>query len=147
MNSLPPPRLVSFSRCFRDFLCLPVNSYLPQCLQSDVFSGSSEHRFARGSGHLSQGFTVCESTSSHLFISCNCKRGQINLLPIPVEQFTLSISIGRWFVTMIRGWSDERASSDSHWCLFHLAAWTTVFSGEEKAPVVEYCLVGCSVSL
>ena len=58
--------------------------------------------------------------------------------------FPLSFSVGRWIVIMIGRWSDYRVSSGSQSYLSRKAAWTIVTSGEEKAPVAGFCLVGCS---
>ena len=124
-------------------LRLPVLSFHPNCLQFGMFLGSSEQRFVRGSVHLSKGFTISESTSSHLFINCCCKCSQIHFLPIPVELFSpLCFSVGQWIVaTMVR------VSSGCQSYLSSMAAWMIVASGEEKSPVAGSCLVGCSGSL
>ena len=120
-------------------LRLPVLSCHPNCLHFDVFLGSSEHRFVRGSVHLSRGFNISESTSSHLFINCCCKRSQIPFLPIPVEPFPpLSFSVRRWIVIIIGRWSGYQVDPWSY--LTRMAAWTMVSSGEVKVPVPGSCL-------
>ena len=136
MNSQLHTKIVSFSLCFRDFLYLPVLFCHPRCLQSDVFSGSSEHRFAKGSAHLSLGFSISESASSQLFINCYCESSQIPFLQIPDEPlFPLSLSVGRLIVIRMGRWSDDRISSGSQSYLSRKTAWAIVTSGEEKAPV------------
>ena len=133
MNSLPLPKLVSFPLCCRHFSDLPILSCHPHCLQSDVCSGSSEYFFAKGSVCLSQGFIICGSTSSQLFINCCCIRGQILLLPILDEPFfPISFSVGRWIVLRMGRWSDDRVSNGSQSYLSRKAAWRIVASGEKK---------------
>ena len=91
VNCQPLSMLILFPLCFRDFLYLPVLSCHPQCLQSDEFSGSSQHHFAKGSVHLSQGFFVCESMPTELLLY---KRPD-PILPIPDKPFfCICFSVG-----------------------------------------------------
>ena len=114
VNCQPLPKLVLFPLYCLDFSHLPVLSCHPNCHQSDVFSGSSEHRFAKGSVHLRQGFNICESTFPQLFINCCRKSGQIPLLPISDEPFSpLSFSVGTWIIIRMGRFSDDRLSSGS----------------------------------
>ena len=107
----------------------------------------SEHGHAKGSVHLSQGVIIYGSTSTQLLINCCCKRGKIIYLPFQDEPFSRHTFSVKWIVIRIRGWSDDRVSSDTQSYQSRKTAWTIIPSGEDKAPVVGSCLVGCTWSL